>query len=91
SQPASFRRRYGIQFCEQPRRRNTPYSRPMRVDKICTENGIGHRLTQPAYPWTRGQVDRMNRTIKARAVKRHHYKSHIQPQTHLSDFVDTYN
>ena len=91
SQPASFRRCYGIQFCEQPRRRNTPYSRPRRVDKICTENGIGHRLTQPAYPWTRGQVDRMNRTIKARAVKRHHYKSHIQPQTHLSDFLNAYN
>ncbi len=91
SQPASFRKCYGIQFCEQPRRRNTPYSRPMRVDKICTENGIGHRLTQPAYPWARGQVDRMNRTIKARAVRRHHYKSHIQPQTHLSDFVDTDN
>ena len=48
-----------IQFCEQPRDRNTPYSRPMRFDMICAANEIEHRLTQPNHPWTNGQVERM--------------------------------
>jgi hypothetical protein len=54
----------GIQFAEQPRNRNTIYSRPMRFDMICAANGIEHRLTKPNHPWTKGQVERMNRTIK---------------------------
>lgn len=35
----------GIQFAEQPRNRNTIYSRPMRFDMICEANGIDHQLT----------------------------------------------
>ena len=49
----------GIQFAEQPRNRNTIYSRPMRFDMICEANGIEHRLTKPNHPWTNGQVERM--------------------------------
>jgi transposase InsO family protein len=30
----------------------------------CARNHIDHRLTKPNYPWTNGQVGRMNRTIK---------------------------
>jgi len=81
----------GIQFCEQPRNRNTAYSRPMRFDMICEANGIEHRLTKPNHPWTNGQVERMNRTIKDATVKRYHYDSHEQLRTHLSDFLDAYN
>jgi len=66
----------GIQFAEQPRNRNTAYSRPMRFDMICEANGIEHRLTKPNHPWTNGQVERMNRTIKDATVKRFHYDSH---------------
>lgn len=58
----------GIQFAEQPRNRNTIYSRPMRFDMICEANGIEHRLTKPNHPWTNGQVERMNRTIKDATV-----------------------
>ncbi|PIL20019.1 hypothetical protein P775_11570 [Puniceibacterium antarcticum] len=68
----------GIQFAEQPRNRNTAYSRQMRFHMICEVNGIEHRLTKPNHPWSRedkktvrgtvfpkgGQVERMNRTIK---------------------------
>jgi transposase InsO family protein len=54
----------GIQFAEQPRNRNAAYSRPMRFDMICEANRIEHRLTKPNHPWTNGQVERMNRTIK---------------------------
>ncbi|WP_044045259.1 IS481 family transposase [Octadecabacter antarcticus] len=81
----------GIQFCEQPRNRNTAYSRSMRFDMICEANGIEHRLTKPNHPWTNGQVERMNRTIKEATVKRYHYDSHEQLRTHLSDFLDAYD
>ena len=81
----------GIQFAEQPRNRNTIYSRPMRFDIICEANGIEHRLTKPNHPWTNGQVERMNRTIKDATVKRFHYDSHDQLRTHLADFIAAYN
>ena len=81
----------GIQFCEQPRNRNTIYSRPMRFDIICEANGIGHRLTKPNHHWTNGQVERMNRTIKEATVKRYHYDNHDQLRTHLADFLAAYN
>ncbi|MBK5927308.1 hypothetical protein CCR87_08190 [Rhodobaculum claviforme] len=60
----------GIQFAEQPRNRYTITSREMRFDMICEANGIEHRLTKPNHPWTNGQVERMNRTIKEATVKR---------------------
>jgi hypothetical protein len=81
----------GIQFAEQPRNRNTNYSRPMRFDIICEANGIDHRLTKPNHPWTNGQVERMNRTIKDATVKRYHYESHDQLRTHLVGFLAAYN
>ncbi|MBS1084622.1 DDE-type integrase/transposase/recombinase, partial [Gluconobacter kondonii] len=63
----------GIQFADQPRNRNTAWSRPMRFDMICEAHEIEHRLTKPNHPWTNGQVERMNRTIKEATVKRFHY------------------
>ncbi|GAN91593.1 transposase [Gluconobacter frateurii M-2] len=81
----------GIQFAEQPRNRNTAWSRPMRFDMLCEAHGIEHRLTKPNHPWTNGQVERMNRTIKEATVKRFHYDSHEQLRTHLSDFMAAYN
>ena len=81
----------GIQFAEQPRNRNTNISRPMRFDMICEANGIEHQLTKPNHPWTNGQVERMNRTIKDATVKRDHYDSHDQLRCHLADFLDAYN
>ena len=80
-----------IKFCEQPRHRNTPYSRSMRFDMICAANEIEHRLTQPNHPWANGQVARTDRTIKDATVKRCHYDSHDQLRNHLSDFLNAYN
>jgi transposase InsO family protein len=81
----------GIQLAEQPRNRNTTCSRPMRFDMICEANGIEHRLTKPNHPWTNGQVERMNRTIKAATVQRFHDDSHDQLRTHLADFMAACN
>src|SRR3981081_2361487 len=53
--------------------------------------GIRHRLTQPSHPWTNGQVERMNRTIKEATVKRFFYDTHEQLKAHLSDFIAAYN
>jgi len=57
----------------------------------CAQNDIDHRLTKPRHPWTNGQVERMNRTIKEATVKRFHYETHEQLRTHLTDFVTAYN
>jgi len=57
----------------------------------CAQNDIDHRLTKPRHPWTKGQVERMNRTIKDATVRRYHYESHDQLRPHLSDFVTAYN
>jgi transposase InsO family protein len=57
----------------------------------CAQNGIDHRLTKPKHPWTNGQVERMNRTIKDATVKRFYYETHEQLRSHLANFVTAYN
>ena len=57
----------------------------------CAQNDIDHRLTKPRHPWTNGQVERMNRTIKEATVKRFFYDNHAQLRGHLNDFVRAYN
>ncbi len=83
----------GIQFTFPPRYANGPTAKYMThmFDMRCRENGIEHRLTKIKHPWTNGQVERMNRTIKEATVKRYHYDSHRQLQSHLSDFINAYN
>jgi IS30 family transposase len=81
----------GIQFADQPRNRDTITSRPMRFDRICQANVIEHRLIKPNHPWTNGQVERMNRTIKDATVKRFHDDSHAQLRTPLADVLAAYN
>lgn len=60
-------------------------------DRVCRENEIDHRLTKVNHPWTSGQVERMNRTIKEATVKRYHYDTHSQLKTHVTDFIAAYN
>ncbi len=57
----------------------------------CAQNDIDHRLTKPYHPWTNGQVERMNRTLKDATVRRYHYDSHDQLRAHLQLFLDAYN
>ncbi|MGX1500425.1 hypothetical protein ACSSV1_005490 [Labrenzia sp. MBR-25] len=84
---------YGIQFTFPPRYADGPTARYMThmFDMRCRENGIEHRLTKVKHPWTNGQVERMNRTIKEATVKRFYYDDHSQFEAHLQDFINAYN
>jgi len=83
----------GIQFTLPPRYRDGPTASFVThmFDMRCQENSIEHRLTKVRHPWTNGQVERMNRTIKDATVKRFHYDNHEQLRRHLADFLDAYN
>jgi transposase-like protein len=59
--------------------------------RTCRDNDIEHRATKVKHPWTNGQVERMNRTIKEATVRRFHYDSHDQLRGHLADFIAAYN
>ena len=80
---------YGIQFTLPPRYADGPTARYVThmFDMRCEENGIEHRLTKVKHPWTNGQVERMNRTIKDATVRRYHYDTHQQLETNLADFI----
>ncbi len=83
----------GIQFRLPPRHADGPTARYVThmFGMRCRENGIEHRFTKINHPWTNGQVERMNRTIKEATVRRYHYDSHDQLRQHLADFVAAYN
>lgn len=72
------------------RKDNVPF-RCHSFELACADLYIEHRLTKPRHPWTNGQVERMNRTIKDATVKRFHYSNHAQLETHLADFIAAYN
>jgi transposase InsO family protein len=83
----------GIQFAYLPKNRNGPTAQfaTHMFGLRCRQNGIEHRLTKPNHPWTNGQVERMNRTLKEATVKRYHYESHAQLAEHLAAFLAAYN
>ena len=79
----------GIQFCDLPKNRSGPTARWQT--HMCRAHGIEHRLTKPNHPWTNGQVERMNRTLKEATVRRYHYDRHHQLRQHIQTFLDAYN
>ena len=83
----------GIQFRYPPRYANGPTARYMShmFAMRCREHGIEHRFTKINHPWTNGQVEPMNRTIKNATVKRFHHDGHEQLRRHLADFIAAYN
>lgn len=78
----------GIQFTN---RKQDRYAFAHIFDRVCHENQIEHRLTKVNHPWTNGQVERMNRTLKEATIKRYHYNSHEELKKHLYAFLNTYN
>ena len=78
----------GIQF------RNLPHHLQVGrhpVGQLCYEWGIEQRFTKPAHPWTNGQVERMNRTVKEATIKRFHDETTTQLNRHLQTFLQAYN
>src|SRR5690606_9144860 len=78
----------GIQFANRPK---DLYAFKLLFDRICKKHGIEHRLTKPNHPWTNGQVERMNRTLKEATVYRYYDDSHQQLREHLLTFLQAYN
>lgn len=67
------------------------YLGPHIFDRVCIQHGIEHRLTKPYHPWTNGQAERMNRTIKDATVKVFHYDDLESLKAHVQAFVTAYN
>src|SRR5215211_6499211 len=78
----------GVQFT---RRKQDIWDSEHVFDRVCRANGVEHRLTKVNHPWTNGQVERMNRTLKDATVKRYYYDSHDQLRQHLHAFVQACN
>src|SRR5215210_1643329 len=83
----------GMAFADLPKNRTGPSRRwlgPHIFDRVCREHGIEHRLTKPYHPWTNGQAERMNRTIKDATVKVFHYPDLESLKAHVLAFVTAY-
>jgi hypothetical protein len=61
------------------------------LESVFNEHQIKHRKTKFKHPWTNGQVERMNRTLKEATVKTFYYASHQQLKEHLHDYLMAYN
>ena len=84
----------GMAFADLPKNREGRSRRflgPHIFDRVCIEQGIEHRLTKPYHPWTNGQAERMNRTIKDATVKVFHYEDLESLKAHVLAFVTAYN
>jgi transposase InsO family protein len=78
----------GIQFTN---RKRDQYAFHHIFDRVCQEYGIEHRLTKTNHPWTNGQVERMNLTLKDATVKKYYYQTHHHLKAHLQAFLMAYN
>jgi transposase InsO family protein len=83
----------GMASADLPRYRDGPTARWMGhiFDRVCREHGIEHKLTRPYPPWTNGQAERMNRTVKEATVKVFHYPDLEALKAHVLAFVRAYN
>jgi len=78
----------GVQFAK---REGTQAGEIIPFDRVCLAKDIDHRLTKIKHPWTNGQVERMNRTLKEATVKKYYYETHDHLKTHMHSFLMAYN
>jgi len=50
-------------------------TKPSKLDVVCEDNEIEHRLTKPATPKTNGMVERVNQTIKNGTILKEKYEN----------------
>ena len=83
----------GTPFADQPRYRSGPTARYRRhaFDRVCQDHAIAHKLTKPYHPWTNGQAERMNRTVKDATVRAFHYETLDSLKAHLDAFITAHN
>src|SRR4051812_44390456 len=83
----------GMAFADLPQYRDGPTATWMGhiLDRVCREHGITHKLTRPYHPWTNGQAERMNRTIKDATIKVFHSPDLESLKAHVLAFVMAYN
>ena len=69
---------YVIQLADLPKNHSNPTAtwRGHPFDRACRQHSIEHRLIKPNHPWTNGQVERMNRTLKETTVQRYYDETH---------------
>jgi transposase InsO family protein len=60
-------------------------------DRICRENGITHRLTQPRSPTTTGKIERFHRSLRAEFRTDRIFADLAAAQAELDEWVDDYN
>jgi transposase InsO family protein len=68
-----------------------PGSGEVLFDRICRENGIGHRLTAPRSPTTTGKVERFHKTLKAECLAGLVFASVEDAQAAIDAWVEHYN
>ena len=84
----------GMAFADLPKNRNKPIHAFFGMQifgRVCNENGIVHKLTKPYHPWTNGQAERMNRTIKEATLKAFHYLDLESLKAHVLAYVCALN
>jgi len=64
---------------------------PVRFDRICRENSIGHILTAPRSPTTTGKVERWHKTMRREFLTGKVFESIDDAQTQLDAWVHSYN
>jgi transposase InsO family protein len=79
---------HGIPFTNRKRDR---YALHHLCDRVCPAHGIDHRLTTTHHPWTNGQVERMNRTLKEATVRTYDDETHDHLKEHVYAFLMAYH
>lgn len=64
--------------------------KPSKLDMVCKENNIEHRLTKPNTPKTNGMVERVNGTIKNGTILKENYTNKEEMNNALMAFIVHY-